>query len=572
MGSKFVQHGKINIKILRFKDGRSLLEIDQRGIRDITEVIGLNQLQDLEELNLSKNKISEITGLENLRNLKKLNLSENQIKDINGLENLTNLRELDISYNKITDSQTLRKLKENHINLTNIDLRGNPCFNPLIGLRTEILKQNPSKSFILPDLFELQLNKEEIEYDPKEEWRYLSDTEFCDIIGECLKLNHMFFMDSLYTDFRLMMKREFGENRIKLLEKRILEEYCLYDGEQILFEFEGEINQVDDILNDIRASVTGGTIYITNYRIIAQGTLNVMGHSAHAKVWGGPYAWALSGGSKRDKTKENIIDGSAGQELPCYGYQFKRKNPIGIEKTSMDVRYSVQNDDLQMRNSDSTLKQRITLLKAKRDITITPPKELLDELYENLREILNNKQIIDGFQKKIDMGVNKKIKSSSFLEEIQNILQEKERLSNSDKLEIILGVYELDPIFFMASIYPKMLFWNFPSFLNIKGELTENLNEKFNNEQIIDGFRKVIDMEDNKKIKIKSILEEIQYVLQDKERFSDSDKKEIILGVYDLDPEFFITSIYPKLKRWKFPAFLKVKDDIFEKLSLSEEH
>ena len=41
MGGKFVQHGKLNIKVLRFKDGRSSLELDQRGIQDIAEVIGI---------------------------------------------------------------------------------------------------------------------------------------------------------------------------------------------------------------------------------------------------------------------------------------------------------------------------------------------------------------------------------------------------------------------------------------------------------------------------------------------------------------------------------------------------
>ena len=101
MGIKKVQYGKLNIKVLRFKDGRSSLELVQRGIQDITEVIGLNQLQDLEELNLSKNKISEITDLENLKNLKKLDLSENQIINIKGLENLTNLIQLDLSKNQL---------------------------------------------------------------------------------------------------------------------------------------------------------------------------------------------------------------------------------------------------------------------------------------------------------------------------------------------------------------------------------------------------------------------------------------------------------------------------------------
>ena len=109
MTTKFVQYGKLRYRISKSKDGRSRLEIVKRGIIDITEIIGLNQLHDLDELDLSKNKISDITGL----------------------ENLTNLKVLDLSYNAIADPQTMKKLKENHLNLKDIYLRGNPCFDSM---------------------------------------------------------------------------------------------------------------------------------------------------------------------------------------------------------------------------------------------------------------------------------------------------------------------------------------------------------------------------------------------------------------------------------------------------------
>lgn len=41
----------------------------------------------------------------------------------------------------------------------------------------------------------------------KDKYQFLYDTEFIDIVGECLKLNPKFFMNSLYKDLRRIAKK-----------------------------------------------------------------------------------------------------------------------------------------------------------------------------------------------------------------------------------------------------------------------------------------------------------------------------------------------------------------------------
>ncbi len=138
---------------------------------ELTDISGLSELDHLENVNCSYNKISSIKGIENLVNLKELKLSDNRITslrriknlkkleylradfndlhDLKGLENLSNLKrvyvkrnflssiepladkplleELSISYNKITSLQPLKtspKLKillVQHNSLSNIE-------------------------------------------------------------------------------------------------------------------------------------------------------------------------------------------------------------------------------------------------------------------------------------------------------------------------------------------------------------------------------------------------------------------------------------------------------------------
>lgn len=66
---------------------------------------------NLEELNISYNKIGVIENLDSLIGLKKLFLHKNQITNLQWLENLVNLEELNLGYNQITKVENLDNLQ-----------------------------------------------------------------------------------------------------------------------------------------------------------------------------------------------------------------------------------------------------------------------------------------------------------------------------------------------------------------------------------------------------------------------------------------------------------------------------
>ena len=106
----------------------------------------LYKFTNLQELNLSYNKITEITeikGLNNLINLQILNLSFNQITEIKGIDKLVNLQQLDLTYNKITEIKGLDKL----VNLQQLDLYNNQiteikAIDNLVNLQILYLSNN----------------------------------------------------------------------------------------------------------------------------------------------------------------------------------------------------------------------------------------------------------------------------------------------------------------------------------------------------------------------------------------------------------------------------------------------
>ncbi|MFW9878585.1 MAG: leucine-rich repeat domain-containing protein, partial [Candidatus Thorarchaeota archaeon] len=69
-----------------YKVKKNKLSLKKLGIADINEIEGLGNLSNLEELDLSNNKITVIKGLDNLADLKTLNLSKNRISEIKGLK------------------------------------------------------------------------------------------------------------------------------------------------------------------------------------------------------------------------------------------------------------------------------------------------------------------------------------------------------------------------------------------------------------------------------------------------------------------------------------------------------
>jgi hypothetical protein len=115
---------KVQLKKSSLIDSTELLKtlvINYRYISNIKDIIGLENLFDLQALNLSDNRITEIKGLDTLSNLKVLKLHHNNITEIKGLENLFNLQELYLSYNKITEIKGLNTLS----NLKVLELHSN---------------------------------------------------------------------------------------------------------------------------------------------------------------------------------------------------------------------------------------------------------------------------------------------------------------------------------------------------------------------------------------------------------------------------------------------------------------
>ncbi|MFZ2151085.1 MAG: leucine-rich repeat domain-containing protein [Candidatus Absconditicoccaceae bacterium] len=75
---------------------------------EITSADGLEKLSTLKTLNLGYNQISDISALKNLKNLTTLELQQNQISDISPLSALTNLETLKLEYNQISDESQLK--------------------------------------------------------------------------------------------------------------------------------------------------------------------------------------------------------------------------------------------------------------------------------------------------------------------------------------------------------------------------------------------------------------------------------------------------------------------------------
>jgi Leucine-rich repeat (LRR) protein len=58
------------------------LNLSSIGIQDITEIQGLSELTDLENLDLSNNSIRVVSGISELTNLKVLDLNNNKVSKI----------------------------------------------------------------------------------------------------------------------------------------------------------------------------------------------------------------------------------------------------------------------------------------------------------------------------------------------------------------------------------------------------------------------------------------------------------------------------------------------------------
>ena len=352
------------------------------------------------------------------------------------------------------------------------------------NIKEEFEQVDPSKiSAFLSDLLS------------KKEYQLLSESEFIDVVGEAFKSNPEVYMEKLYEEVRKRVKKLYGDEKLKEMEKNFVEKFSLYDGEQILFEFEGSITQIEGVevtssgnvspkeyflvdTTPIRVSIKYGNIMVTNYRIIAQGKFKVKGGGyGHLSLFSSDFLSVLSwlSGTKaslRDESRKLKIESSIRQELPCYGFQFSIQNHHNLKKSTSGIRYEL------LLNHPFVNVIKIILPSGTFQVKV---EEQVNTLFKILCKDAN--QVLNIIEEKFEILMEPKRKQKELLEILRHLRKKEEYqdISDSEYLDIVRETYRLHPQFFMDFIYPKMKSWDFPLFLSIKEgflELIENLNKE----------------------------------------------------------------------------------------------
>jgi hypothetical protein len=293
----------------------------------------------------------------------------------------------------------------------------------------------------------------------------LSTLEYFELIGEAFKLSPDFFMKELYEPFMTKIRKIIGDEKHTEMEKCILEKYCLSEDEKIIYDFNGNVKQIELMeLNGkgkyrmntmpLRISVNSGHVFLTNYRIIAHGRLKVKGGQSRGFLFWATDLWVFTGGSKRSERKEEL------KSSQLFGFQFPIKAHWGLSKSNFlgRVAYVIKMDNLICTISidptdelkrDGDMVAIFNMLRKNPAETLNVIKDIYD--YEKLEK----------FARRQIWGILKSIwKGEEYL-----------GVPTSDLLDIVIETYKLDPGFFMNSIYPKMIAWNNQSFLAVKEEL-----------------------------------------------------------------------------------------------------
>jgi hypothetical protein len=184
-------------------------------------------------------------------------------------------------------------------------------------------KKELSKKEILSYFYSLQADQS------------LSDFEFFDEIGKYFKQNPKFFMISIYPKIRHKFIKIYGEKGIRVMDKYILEKYSLNIGEKIIYELNGTISQVSSKNSGIshNMNVSGGTIYITNQKIVAHGKFRYLPYKSVSRDITHP----LEHPTKREFLYRTVS---------CYGYKFPIYKLHGLEKDKRRLSYFCDNNKI----------------------------------------------------------------------------------------------------------------------------------------------------------------------------------------------------------------------------------
>jgi hypothetical protein len=139
-------------------------------------------------------------------------------------------------------------------------------------------------------------------------------------------------MLSIYPNIRRKFRKIYGDEGMQVMNKSILETFCLDEEEQIIYELNGTIRK--KIPKKYTIKVLHGTIYVTNYRIVVHGKIVF-----ELEV-------AINESFKSPKEAEIAYISNS---TPCYGYPFPIKNLHGLINPSdfnnHNLSYSVKQDE-----------------------------------------------------------------------------------------------------------------------------------------------------------------------------------------------------------------------------------
>ena len=223
--------------------------------------------------NLELNLLSEVE----FKNLEEINLSNNKISNITPIKNFKSLKKIDLSSNKIKDIKALKEISKNNKNLENINLSNNSIKD------VEILKEN-----IFPCLIEVNLDKNNIiKKDIEEIIKILNTNKEIkrmnkDFSNMNLKVNlqensHDIFFSSIekgYNDnYRFKSLIALGNPIIDILvntDKNTIEKYGLIEN-NISYVDQTNINYINTIKNDSKLKYIPGGFAQNILRVVSWG-------------------------------------------------------------------------------------------------------------------------------------------------------------------------------------------------------------------------------------------------------------------------------------------------------------
>jgi len=101
-------------------------------------------------------------------------------------------------------------------------------------------------------------------------------SDFDDIIERLYLKGPESFMTFHYPKIHLLIKDFFPEQQVYEMERIIFQKLSLFEGERILTEFNGSVSIPDNSVD--------GRIYLTNYRIVAHGSLKIPENLGYYKI------------------------------------------------------------------------------------------------------------------------------------------------------------------------------------------------------------------------------------------------------------------------------------------------